>query len=149
MTQIITNISNSIRINELLQAKFWVASGRSNLLEVSWFFVYSIVLLAFGVFIFFYLKIIVKDNPPKQKFFGPFAWMFASLGALGIILGLFRVEGVTFFSAFAFWALHILATLCLIVFFAYRYIRFLPKKQASYESYLLKKKYLPKRKKKK
>ena len=148
MTDLISKVSNSINNNEFIQAKFWFASGINNLLELLWFFVYSVILLVVGVFIFFYLKLLVKDNLPKQKFLGPFAWVFSLLGILGITLGLFRSEGVSFFSALAFWALHILATMFLITFFAYRYFRFLPKKQASYESYLLKKKYLPKRKKK-
>ncbi len=149
MTEILTNISNNISSSDLLQAKFWISSGRGTLFEVLWFFVYSIGLLVVGVLAFFFLKLLVKYNPPKQKFFGPFAWIFALLGVLGIILGLFRIEGISFFSAFAFWFLHIFATIFLIMFFTYRYLMFLPKKQASYESYLLKKKYLPKRKKKK
>ncbi len=135
-------------ISDYLQAKFWVGSGRSDLSEIAWFLVFSAILIVIGILGLLYLKFAAKENPPKRKYLVPLSWGFIFLGILGFIFGWLRAEGVSFFSAYAFWALHIASTVIWTAFFSYRLLKFLPKELSSYESYLLKQKYLPKRKKK-
>lgn len=148
MTELLTNISNNINSSSLLQAKFWISSGRSELLGVVWFLVYSVILLVLGSWVFLNLKFLGREHPPKQKYLNPFVWGLVPLGILGFVFALFRWEGVSFFSAYAFWALHILTAIVWVLFFSFRCFKYLPKEQANYESYLIKRRYLPKRKKK-
>lgn len=148
MTEILNNISNSISFSDYSDATFWVSSGRSELSGVLWFLVLSIIIILIGLAIFFVSKFFIKNSPPKKKLLIPFAWILVGLGINGMVLGLFRIEGVTFFSAYAFWGLTILSLIFSTGYYGFRYVRYLPEEEASFESYQIKKKYLPKRRKK-
>ena len=148
MTEMFQNISNMIRY-EFTQASFWFGSGRESFSDVLWFLIVSGILVALGVIFLLLTSFILKNNPPKQKFVTPFVYVFLITGVVGLIFGFFRKEGVSFFSAYAFWVVDLLAAVSLTIFFAYRYFKFLPGEIENREAYLLKQKYLPKRKKKK
>ena len=134
-------------IKDYLQAKFWVASGRSSWYEILWFLGFSAALLFIGTATFLYLRFSASGNRPLQKYVLPIAWILVVFGILGLGLGLFRKEGVGFFSAYAFWALDILLVSLLTLFFTVRLLKLYPKEKYAFNSYLLKQKYLPKRKK--
>lgn len=144
----LNNISNSIRSSEFIQAKFWIGSGRSDLSEILWFVILSATFILVGILGLLYLKFFLKKSPPKRKLLTPFFWGSVAVGIFGIVFAFFRKEGIGFFSAFGFWALVILAGVFMVFYFGFRYFKILPKEQKSYESFQLKKKYLPKRKKK-
>ena len=148
MTEMLSNISNSISNSEFIRARFWIGSGRSDLVEILWFVILSTILIVIGILGLFYLKFFLKDSPPRRKLLAPFSWGFVAVGIAGIVFALFRKEGIGFFSAFGFWALVILAGVFIVFYFGFRYFKILPKEQKIYDSYTLKKKYLPKRKKK-
>ncbi len=148
MTEILNNISNAINFSDYSDATFWVSSGRSEFSGVLWFLIFSAILVLLGLAIFFISTIFIKNSPPKKKLLTPFSWILVGVGISGIIFGLFRVEGVTFFSAYAFWGLIILGLIFLVGYYGFQYVRYLPEQEARFESYQIKKKYLPKRKKK-
>ena len=134
-------------IKDYLQAGFWVGSGRADWQEIFWFLLLSGVLFFVGILIALYLKFRASGNRPLQKYVSPIAWSLVVSGILGLIFGLFRKEGVGFFSAYAFWALDILLVSLLTLFFTVRLLKLYPKEKYAFNSYLLKQKYLPKRKK--
>lgn len=143
----LSNISNSISNSEFIQARFWIGSGRSDISEILWFVILSVTFTLVGIFGLLYLKFFLKNSPPKRKLLTPFSWGSVAVGISGIVFAFFRKEGIGFFSAFAFWALVILAGVFTVSYFGFRYFKVLPKEQKSYDAYILKKKYLPKRKK--
>ena len=144
----LSNISNSIINSEFIQARFWIRSGRSDLSEILWFVILSATFILVGILGLLYLKFFLKKSLPKRKLLTPFFWGSVAVGIFGIVFAFFRKEGIGFFSAFGFWALVILAGVFMVFYFGFRYFKILPKEQKSYESFQLKKKYLPKRKKK-
>ena len=135
-------------IKDYFQAKFWVTSGRGDWQEIFWFLLLSGVLFFVGILIALYLKFRASGNRPLQKYISPIAWSLVVSGILGLIFGLFRKEGVSFFSAYALWALDILLVSLLTLLFTFRLLKFYPKEKHAFDSYLIKKRYLPKRKKK-
>lgn len=147
MTQIISNITDNIIFRDYLDASFWTASGRSEFSSVLWFLILSVTMIGLGLIIIFLVTLFVKDYPPKRKLLIPFSWILIGLGVSGVVFGLLRIEGVTFFSGYGFWALIILGFIATVSYFGFRYIFYLPKEQVSYETLKIKKKYLPKRKK--
>src|SRR3972149_5168914 len=124
-----------MKINDYLQAKFWVTSGTADWQEILWFLVFSAALLFIGTAAFLYLRFSASGNRPLQKYVLPIAVSLVVFGILGLGLGLFRKEGVGFFSAYAFWALHILSVVILLLFFTFRLLKLYPKEKASHESY--------------
>lgn len=85
-------------------------------------------------------------TPPQQKFLTKVAWSLAAFGPLGWVLILSRLSGVVFFSARFWWILWVAALIATLVWL-YRGYKKLPTQQAQYESYQLKKRYFPKKKK--
>ncbi|MCH8821854.1 hypothetical protein IID23_05045 [Patescibacteria group bacterium] len=144
----LNTISNSISNSEFIRARFWIWSGRSELSDILWFVILSLIFILIGILGLLYLRFFLKDSPPKRKLLTPFSWGSVAVGISGIVFAFFRKEGVGFFSAFGFWVLVILAGVFMVSYFGFRYFKVLPKEQKSYDSYILKKKYLPKRKKK-
>lgn len=147
MTQIVTNITNSINLTTYIDASFWTASGRSEISGVVWFLILSGIIIGLGLIIIVLSIIFIKDYPPKKKLLIPFAWILIGLGITGLIFSLLRIQGVSFFSAYGFWVLIILGFIATAGYFGFRYIFYLPKEQVIYETLKIKKKYLPKRKK--
>ena len=143
----IANIINNINISDYLQASFWTASGRSELGGVLWFILLSGITIGLGVIILALSSFFIKDYPPKKKLLVPFSWFLIVGGINGLVFGLLRVQGVSFFSAYGFWFLIILSLLGTVGYFGFRYIFYLPKEQVNYETLKVKKRYLPKRKK--
>ena len=144
----LNTISNSISNSEFIRARFWIWSGRSELSDILWFFILSLIFILIGILGLLHLRFFLKDSPPKRKLLTPFSWGSVAVGISGIVFAFFRKEGVGFFSAFGFWVLVILAGVFMVSYFGFRYFKVLPKEQKSYDSYVLKEKYLPKRKKK-
>jgi len=147
MTEILTKISKSINFKKYSDASFWTASGGSEINETMWFLLLSAIIVLLGLITFVISILFIKDSPPKKKLLLPFSWILMVIGITGAALGFFRIQGVEFFSAYAFWVLMILSLIGVVGYFGFRYIRYLPKEQVRYESYKIKKKYLPKRKK--
>lgn len=147
MTQIITNITNNINFTNYFDASFWTASGRSEFGGVIWFIMLSGIVIILGLIIVFLSTLFIKDYPPKKKLLIPFSWILIGLGISGMVFGLLRIQGVSFFSAYGFWVLIILGFIATLGYFGFRYIFYLPEEQVSYETLKIKKKYLPKRKK--
>ncbi|MEX0617086.1 MAG: hypothetical protein WD231_04780 [Candidatus Woykebacteria bacterium] len=135
-----------IKFNDFIDVRFWVSSGRNDWDELIWFLTFFALLFFAGVIIGIYLKFGSSKNPLIGKYIAPLAWSFVGFGALGALFVFFRKEGVAFLSAHAFWAINILSLVFLLAFFSWRFFKNYPKDRDSYDSYQLKKRYLPTRK---
>jgi hypothetical protein len=86
-------------------------------------------------------------TPPQRKFLGRVALWSWSFACLAWFLVLFRLFGVPFVSIRFLWVVWLLS----IAFVAYQLLKFysqkLPQSQVQYESYLIKRSYFPKKKK--
>lgn len=98
--------------------------------------------------IFFYRKMrFVKDNPPKRRFFRRLVILLGLPGFLGFLYLFSRFENLSFLSSRIILVLILIFFLVSAVRIFLFYIRGLPKEDREYQAFLLRRKYLPKRRK--
>lgn len=147
MDKIATTTSKGLFNSRFLGLDYWFSTpdpanfGQLTLLEG----VSTIALLVvLGLFAF---KLFSKINPPQNKFLNKAMVYLLAFGPLGWLLVFFRYLGIVSLSVRFLWLVW-LASLLLVIGFLVRYcFKVLPSEEAKYQAYLLKKKYLPKRRK--
>lgn len=147
--QLATNSAEDIAGDQILGFSYWfatpeVASLNHWTLAVLAVLSTLILIASLGLVA---LKLLNKKlNPPQQKYLTKVAWSLVPFGLIGWLLVLARLLGVVFFSARFWWPVW-LAGLVAVGFWLYLEYKKLPLKQVQYQTYQLKRRYFPKKKK--
>ncbi len=148
-SQLATNSAKGNEVEQILGLKFWFGTP----LQVSlnhW----SIAILAtlstlvlVVVLTIVAVKLLKKGmNPLQQKYLTKLALVLAFFGPVGWLFVLARMFGIVFFSARFWWVVWFVALIAAAVWLVRDYKK-LPAKQIQYQTYQLKKRYFPKKRK--
>lgn len=147
--QLATSSSDGIVRYPFLDFSYWFATpnpGSLNHWPILTLVVLSSLILGLALVLIGLKLLSSKLQPPQQKFLTKIAWFLLPLGLLGWFFVGVRLLGVVFLSARFWWILWFLGIL-LSSFWLYREARKIPARKAQYQTYQLKKRYFPKKKK--
>ncbi len=147
--QIATSSSKDIATSPFLQLNYWfgtpIAASLNHWVVALGAGISTLILIAFASVIA--MKILRSGlTPPQQKFFTRLSLALLTLGTTGWTFVLARIFGVVFFSA-RFWWILWFSLLTVSAFWFYKNYKKLPILQAQYQTYQLKRRYFPKKKK--
>ncbi len=148
-SQIATNSSKGIAASPFLQIDYWfgtpLPASLNHWLVALGAGVSTLLLITFATLVA--LKILRSGlTPPQQKFLTRTSLVFLTFGTTGWTFTLARIFGVVFFSARFWWVLW-LVLLIASVYWLHKNYQKLPIQQVQYQTYQLKKRYFPKKKK--
>ena len=147
--QLATNSAKGNEIEQILGLKYWFGTppqASLNHWPISVLAILSTLILIV-VLIIVAIKLLKKGlNPPQQKYLTKLALVLAPFGPLGWLLVLARMFEVVFFSA-RFWWVAWFITLFIAGLWLAREYKKLPTQQIQYQTYQLKKRYFPKKRK--
>ncbi|OGY23339.1 MAG: hypothetical protein A2Y57_00010 [Candidatus Woykebacteria bacterium RBG_13_40_7b] len=147
MIEVLGLILNYFDFQKLISPKYFFSANPGSAFK---FYVplvaFSTILIVLGAAILIYNKTKIKNYPPKNKFFNGLGIWSIIFGTFSLALIFFRYEGVRFLSARILWVFYLLSLFLVSFFYLKKYFGRLPKEIFKYESYLLKQKYLSKRK---
>lgn len=149
-SQLATNSSITNTQYQILGLTFWFStpnSGSINSWPLGVLSALSSLLLILVLILIGFKLLSSKLTPPQQKFLTKAIWVLLPVGLVGWLLVLSRVVGVVFLSA-RFWWLLWLAGLIAGSVWLVRQSRQIPTQQLQYQTYQLKKRYFPKKRKK-
>ena len=89
----------------------------------------------------------MKLTPPQKKFFNKIGWYLLAFTLIGWLLLTARVFSVPYLSIRFLWVVWFLVLAVFCYFQGRFYLTNMPKQTAQYQSYLLKKRYFPRKKK--
>lgn len=149
-SKLATNASNLINTPQYLSANYWFGTPDSfNIAKLSFLAIVS-TLIIIAVLVLVAVKALKSNlNPPQQKFLSKIITLVFIFGPLGWFLVLFRDQGIVFVSARFWWVLWTLGLLFVFAYLLRYYRQVLPTEITKYQTYKVKRKYFPLKKKKK
>ncbi|HSX58536.1 MAG TPA: hypothetical protein VLE47_04705 [Candidatus Saccharimonadales bacterium] len=147
-SKIVTSSAKDIVTPQIVSVSYWIATpsvGSLNHWGLALLAALSTLVLIF-VLVLLGIKLLNSSlSSTKQKFLTKAIWSLIAFGPIGWLLILSRLYGIVFFSA-RFWWVIWFACLIAVCVYLYRNYRKIPAKEHSIQTYQLKKRYFPKKK---
>ena len=142
--------SEGIKTQQFLSLSYWVSNpGSTGLMAVLGLILFAGAFLVIPVVVLWLCARSKALTPPQKKLFTKVGWYLVSFGLVGATLVLFRIFGIVWVSARAWWVVWIVALGLTIYRLLKFYTQELPAQDLQYQAYLVKKRYLPSKKKRK
>ncbi len=146
--QLATSSSNLIETNQYLTINYWILTPRAGSLNhwgLALLAAVSTLILIGGLSLLAYNLLNSGFSSTKRRFFNKVVWWITPFGVLGWLLVLSRLYGIVFFSARFWWVVWLVCLLASLIYL-WREYKKIPSKELAVQTYQLKKRYFPKKK---